>query len=77
MIRQRGKSTQVIVYGGRDPLTGRKRFLSRQVPGTGRAALKEAKHIESRLLAEVAVGRHQDAHGVKVAELAERWLEWR
>jgi integrase len=77
VIRQRGKSTQVIVYVGRDPLTGRKRWVSRQVPGTGRAALKEAKQIEAKLLAEVAAGRHQEAHGVKVGELVDRWLEWR
>ena len=77
MIRQRGKSTQVMVYAGRDPLTGRKRWVSRQVAGTGRAALKEAKQIEAQLLAEVAAGRHQDAHDVKVAELVDRWLEWR
>jgi integrase len=58
-------------------LTGRKRWVSRQVAGTGRAALKEAKQIEAQLLAEVAAGRHQDAHDVKVAELVDRWLEWR
>jgi len=62
VIRQRGKSTQVMVYAGRDPLTGRKRWVSRQVAGTGRAALKEAKQIEAQLLAEVAAGRHQDAN---------------
>ena len=77
MIRQRGTSTQVIVYAGRDPLTGRKRYVSRQVAGTGRAALKAAKQVEAQLLAEVAVGRHHDAHDVKVAELVDRWLEWR
>lgn len=76
MIRQRGKSTQVMVYAGRDPLTGRKRWVSRQVAGTGRAALKEAKQIEAKLLAEVAAGRDQEAQGVKVAELADRWLDW-
>jgi integrase len=77
VIRQRGTSTQVMVYAGRDPLTGRKRWVSRQISGTGRAALKEAKQIEARLLAEVAAGRHQEAHRVKVAELVDRWLEWR
>jgi hypothetical protein len=66
-----------MVYAGRDPLTGRKRWVSRQVTGTGRAALKEAKQIEAQLLAGVAAGRHQEAQGVKVAELVDRWLEWR
>jgi integrase len=77
VIYRRGRSMRVMVYAGRDPLTGRKKWVSRQVPGTGRAALKEAKQIEARLLAEVAAGRHQEAHGVKLAELVDRWLEWR
>ena len=77
MIYRRGHSMRVVVYAGRDPLTGKKKWVSRQVRGTGRAALKEAKQIEARLLAEVAAGRHQDAQGVKVAELVDRWLEWR
>jgi hypothetical protein len=61
-----------MVYAGRDPLTGKKKWVSRQIPGTGRAAHKEAKQIEARLLAEVAAGRHQDTHGVKIAELRRR-----
>ena len=77
MIYRRGRSIRVMVYAGRDPLTGKKKWVSRQIPGTGWAAPKEAKQIEARLLAEVAAGRHQDAHGVKVAELVDRWLEWR
>jgi integrase len=77
VIYRRGRSMRVMVYAGRDPLTGRKKWVSRQVPGTGRAALKEAKQIEAKLLAEVAAGRHQEAHGVKLAELVDRWLEWR
>lgn len=56
MIRQRGKSLQVMVYAGQDPLTGRKKWVSRQVPGTGRAAMSQAKQIEGKLLAQVAVG---------------------
>jgi hypothetical protein len=66
-----------MVYAGRHPLSGKKKWVSRQVRGTGRAALKEAKQVEAKLLAEVAAGRHQDAQGVKVAELVDRWLEWR
>jgi integrase len=77
VIYRRGRSMRVMVYAGRDPLTGRKKWVSRQVPGTGRAALKEAKQIEAKLLAEVAAGRYQEAHGVKLAELVDRWLEWR
>jgi hypothetical protein len=77
VIYRRGRSMRVMVYARRDPLTGKKKWVSRQVPGTGRAALKEAKQVEAKLLGEVAAGRHQEAHGVKVAELVDRWLEWR
>jgi integrase len=77
VIYRRGHSMRVMVYAGRDPLTGKKKWVSRQIRGTGRAALKEAKQIEAQLLAEVAAGRHQEAQGVKVAELVDRWLEWR
>jgi hypothetical protein len=37
-----------VIRQGRDPLTGRKRWVSRQVAGTGRAALKEAKQLEAQ-----------------------------
>jgi hypothetical protein len=30
-----------------DPLSGRKKWVSRQIPGAGRAALKEAKQLEA------------------------------
>jgi hypothetical protein len=33
VIRKRRNGLQVQVYAGRDPLTGRKRWVSRQVPG--------------------------------------------
>src|SRR3712207_7969169 len=46
------------VYAGRDPLTGRKRYVSRQVPGTGRAAMKQAKQVEVELLADVRSEEH-------------------
>jgi hypothetical protein len=59
------------------PLSGRKLWKSRSVPGTGRGSTREAKRVEGELLAAVAAGRHQDTHGVKVAELVDRWLEWR
>jgi hypothetical protein len=42
---------QVQVYAGRDPLTGRRRWVSRQVPGKGRAAMKHAKQVEAEVLA--------------------------
>jgi integrase len=41
VIRKRGGSLQVQVFAGRDPLTGRKRWLSRQVRGQTKAAWRE------------------------------------
>jgi hypothetical protein len=40
-------SLQVQVFAGRDPLTGRKRWLSRQVRGQTKAAYREAKKVEA------------------------------
>jgi hypothetical protein len=78
MIRQRKDrdGLQVQVYAGRDPLTGRKRYVSRQIPGTGRAAMKHAKQIEAQLLAEVGAGRHQRS-AMTLAQLLDEWLTWR
>jgi integrase len=79
VIRQRKDrdGLQVQVYAGRDPLTGRKRWVSRQVPGKGRAAMKRARQVEAELLAQVAAGQHRGSKTKTVAELLERWLEWR
>ncbi|HET9292036.1 MAG TPA: tyrosine-type recombinase/integrase [Actinomycetes bacterium] len=79
MIRQRPDrdGLQVQVYAGRDPLTGRKRWVSRQVPGKGRAAMKQARQVEAELLAQIATGQHRGSKTKTVAELIERWLEWR
>ncbi|HKO86664.1 MAG TPA: hypothetical protein VJ140_19370 [Actinomycetota bacterium] len=79
MIRERPDrdGLQVQVYAGRDPLTGRKRWVSRQVPGKGRAAMKRARQVEAELLAQVAAGQHRGSKTKTVAELIERWLEWR
>jgi integrase len=79
VIRQRPdrEGLQVQVYAGRDPLTGRKRYVSRQVPGKGRAALRAAKQVEAELLAEVGTGRHRGARSRTVGESLERWFEWR
>jgi hypothetical protein len=45
---------QLQVYAGRDPLTGRKRWVSRLVSGKGRAASKRAKQVETELPALLA-----------------------
>jgi integrase len=79
VIRERPdrNGLQVQVYAGRDPLTGRKRYVSRQVPGKGRAAWKLAKQVEGELLSQVGAGRHRGGGSKTVGELVERWLEWR
>jgi integrase len=72
MIRNRGHYWQVKVYAGRDPLSGQER---REY---GRASTKrEAERLEAQLKAKVAEGRHRATAARTVADLLERWLEWR
>jgi hypothetical protein len=56
VIRKRGGSLQVQVFAGRDPLTGRKRWLSRQVRGQTKAAYRKAKKVEAQLLEQLDRG---------------------
>jgi hypothetical protein len=63
---------QLQVYAGRDPLTARKRWISRQC----RAASKRTKQVETELPARTA-GQHRGSRLEMVAELIERWLEGR
>jgi integrase len=77
VIRKRRDSLQVQVYAGRDPLTGRKRYVSQQVPGQTKASMRQAKQVEARLLEEVGAGRHKGSRSRTMSELLERWLEWR
>jgi integrase len=72
MIYKRGKRWRVIVYAGRDPITGRKRQKSLSV-----ATRAEAKQAEARLITEVGAGQHRGTANRTVAELLDRWLEWR
>jgi len=77
VIRKRGGSLQVQVFAGRDPLTGRKRWLSRQVRGQTKAAYREAKKIEAQLLEQLDRGEQRGSRTRTVGELVERWFEWR
>jgi len=72
MIYKRGKRWRVIVYAGRDPITGRKRQKSLSV-----ATRAQAKQAEARLITEVGAGQHRATANRTVAELLDRWLEWR
>ncbi len=77
MIRKRGSGLQVQVYAGRDPLTGRKRWVSRQVPGQTKASHRQAKKVEAELLEQVDRGEHRGSRTRTVGELVERWFTWR
>jgi hypothetical protein len=60
VIRKRRKGLQVQAFAGHDPLTGRKRWLSRQVDGQTKAAWREAKKVEAQLLEQVDRGEPTD-----------------
>ena len=64
MIKKRGNSWWVVVYTGRDPLTGKKR----QKTGTARTRV-EARQLEARLIREAGTGQHRAAGNKTVAEL--------
>src|SRR5512132_1717144 len=72
-IRARTNGWQVIVYAGRDPITGRQRQISRQVNGSHR----QAEKIEARLRTEVADGQHAGTRLKTLGELVDLWIEWR
>jgi hypothetical protein len=77
VIRKRRKGLQVQVFAGARPLTGRKRWLSRQVDGQTKAAWRQAKKVEAELLEQVDRGERRDGRPRAIGELVERWLEWR
>jgi hypothetical protein len=72
VIRKRRNGLQVQVYAGRDPLTGRKRWVSRQLPGQTKRSYRDAKKIEAELLEQVDRGQHRGSSSRTVAELIER-----
>jgi integrase len=77
VIRKRGSGLQVQVYAGRDPLTGRKRWISRQVPGQTKASHRQAKKVEAELLDQADRGEHRGSRTRTVGELVQRWFTWR
>lgn len=76
MIRRRKGAWEVVVFAGRDPITGKERRVSRSVPGSAgqNRPPKEARDLEARLRTEVAAGRHREAHAT-VGEFLDRWIE--
>ncbi len=72
-IRKRRGGFQVLVYAGLDPITGRQRYISRQVNGSRR----EAERLEARLKTQVADGGHVGTRARTLAEMVDVWLDWR
>lgn len=69
LIRQRGKSHQVIVYGGHDPVTGKEIRLS----GTART-VREAEKLKTQLLAKVDKQRNA-ATRATLSYALDAWLD--
>jgi integrase len=70
-LRQRGTdSFQLIVYAGRDPVTGKDRYVRRTFKGSKRAA----QQALARLVTEVGDGEHVGTDAT-FADLLERWYE--
>src|SRR4051794_13047719 len=67
-IRQRGRSFQVIVYAGLDPLTGRKLYLCESTTDGA-----EAQRILRRLTAQVDYQRHAKTNA-SFRTAMEAWL---
>ena len=72
-IRKRRGGFQVLVYAGLDPITGRQRYISRQVNGSRR----EAERLEARLKTQVADGGHVGTRARTLTEMVDIWLDWR
>jgi integrase len=69
-IRQRGDAWELRVYVGRDPTTGRKKYLTRTFRGGKRAAEQEL----AKLVVEVGGGGHS-SQDTTVSDLIDQWLE--
>ena len=68
-IRQRGKqSWEVRSFAGKDPATGKKRYVTKTIRGTR----KEAEVALGRLLGEIEDGQHVVRAGT-MGDLCERW----
>ena len=68
-MRQRGSSWQLIVHAGRDPVTGKKRYVSRTVKGTKR----EAQRALAALVTQIGHGVPADT-ATTVSQLLDAWF---
>ncbi len=69
-IRQRGDAWELRAYVGRDPVTRRKKYLTRTFRGGSRAAKEALAHF----VTEVGGGTHA-AQDATVADLVTQWFE--
>lgn len=69
-IERRGTSWRIRVDAGRDPVSGRRRQVTRTVRGTER----EAQEALTRLLVEMGEERHQGTGDVTLGALCSDWL---
>jgi integrase len=70
-IRKRGDRTWLVrVYLGRDPATGKRKWLSRTVHGTRR----DAASLLHSLLRDRDLGKVTIPSGMPLGEFAEKWL---
>lgn len=70
-IERRGKSWRIRIDAGHDPVSGRRRQLTRTVNGTKR----QAEDAMARLLVEMGEGRHEGTGVIVVADLCKQWFE--
>jgi len=72
-IRERGNSFQVRVSAGKDPVTGKVRYLTASVPGTDRAARRRAEKALTRLQSQVDSQRVPES-GISLGQAIDEWL---
>jgi integrase len=60
-IRQRGNALQVRLFAGRDPVTGRDRYLTASIKGTDKAAHKKAENKLTEFRAQVLNQRNAES----------------
>lgn len=71
-IRRRSKDTWTLqVYGGKDPATGKKRYVSR----TFRGSKKDAEAALANLVRAQETGLDLSAARLTVSAFLSRWLE--
>jgi integrase len=73
-IRERGRSIQVRVSAGQDPVTGKRLYLTETIPGTDKAAYRKADKVLVRFLRRLDVARTVES-AVSFREASSEWLK--